>query len=159
MKKIIMLAGIGGTGKSYYAKNLNLPGLVKIVSSDEIRYSITKSYSIILDNMMIVYDKMIETCNELIKENEDITVILDSTFLNDQRRNYFIDHLKNYDELELHMLKVHDEKIIYERNKKRMKEKWIPEDVIASMIKKYSYPSKENISKYTLIKEVYVDEK
>ena len=159
MKKIIMLAGIGGTGKSYYAKNLKIPGLVKIISSDEIRYSITKSYSIILDNMMIVYDEMIETCNKLLNENKDITIILDSTFLNDERRNYFIDHLKNYDELELHMLKVHDEKTIYERNKKRMREKRIPEDVIASMIKKYAYPSKENISKYTLIKEVFVDEK
>ena len=158
MRKIIMLAGIGGIGKSTYAKTLKVDNNIHIISSDEIRVKLTGAYNKLLDNMNIVYDKMIENANNLLECNDKITIILDSTFLDDTRRNYFISRLKNYDNLELHMLKVHDEKIIYERNKKRTKEKWIPEDVIASMIKKYSYPSSKNISKYSMIKEVFVDE-
>ena len=153
-----MLAGIGGTGKSTYARSLNSETNIHIISSDEIRVKLTGAYNKLLKNMNIVYDDMIKKANDLLMKNNEITIILDSTFLDDERRNYFISRLKNYDVLELHMLKVHDEKTIYERNKKRIKEKWIPEDVIASMIKKYSYPSKDNISKYTMIKEVFVDE-
>ena len=159
MKKIIMLAGVGGTGKSTYAKSLNLGDEVKIISSDEIRISLTGSYNKMLKNMYIVYDKMIETCNELINNNDNITVILDSTFLNDERRNYFLDRLFGYDILELHLLRVHDNNIIFERNHRRIKEKWIPKEVIEDMIRKYSYPDEKYRCRYTSIKEVYVDEK
>lgn len=157
MKRIIMLAGIGGTGKSTYAKSLKIPGKLEIISSDEIRYSMTGAYNILLKDMKVVYNKMIENCNKLLEENDNITVILDSTFLDDERRNYFIDHLRGYDTLELHMLRVHDTQTIYERNHQRIKEKWIPEEVITNMINKYSSPSEEYIDQYSLIKEVFVD--
>ena len=158
MKRIIMLAGIGGTGKSTYANKLNLEGKVEIVSSDEIRLSLTGSYDKMLKDMSVVYKTMIENANELLKNNEDITIILDSTFLDDNRRNFFLDRLKGYDTLDLIMLKVHDSSIIFKRNKLRAKEKWIPEDVLSDMIKRYSYPSEEYINRYTSISEVYVDE-
>ena len=158
MKRIIMLAGVQGTGKSTYASKLEFVGKQYIISSDEIRYSYTGAYNKLLDNMYIVYDKMIEQCNKIMSEENNVTVILDSTFLTDDRRNYFINKLKNYDCLELHMLRVHDNKIIFERNHSRIKEKWVPEEVIKEMIDKYSYPSDEFIDQYSLIKEVYVDE-
>ena len=153
-----MLAGIGGTGKSTYARSLNLDGITKIVSSDEIRYSITGAYNILLDDMNIVYNKMIETANKYLREYDDINVILDSTFLDDNRRNYFIDRLEGYEKLDLIMLKAHDNSIIFKRNHMRIKEKWVPLEVLEKMIKKYQNPSEEYINRYSSIREVFIDE-
>ena len=88
MRKLILLAGLPGTGKSYYAQSIKDENC-HIISSDETRFTITHDYRVILDDMNVVYDKMIETANALLMSNENITVILDSTFLDDKRRNYF----------------------------------------------------------------------
>ena len=55
------------------------------------------------------------------------------------------------------MLKVKDIKTILDRNKKRAKDRWVPEDVIYSMNKRYNAPSEENKKRYSEINEVFVD--
>lgn len=156
MRKLILLAGLPGTGKSYYAQSIKDENC-HIISSDETRFAITHDYRVILDDMNVVYDKMIETANVLLTNNENITVVLDSTFLDDKRRNYFLDKIKGADYIQLVMLKANIDTILA-RNHKRQEEKWVPKDVILSMMEKYKDPSSDNIYRYNFIKVVYVND-
>lgn len=158
MRKLIILAGVPGTGKSFFAKRTLKEENMYIISSDEVRFQFTHDYRKLLSDMNIVYNKMIEMVNELFEKNDDITVVLDSTFLTDERRNYFLDRIKKVDSVELILLKVHNERLIFARNHQRMRAKWVPEEVLVDMMKKYSLPSDENVSRYTSIRVVYTDE-
>ena len=53
---------------------------------------------------------------------------------------------------------MHNERLIFARNHQRMRAKWVPEEVLVDMMKKYSLPSDENVSRYTSIRVVYTDE-
>lgn len=156
MRKLILLAGLPGVGKSYYAQSIQDENC-HIISSDETRFAITHDYRVILEDMNIVYDKMIETANALLNNNENITVVLDSTFLDDKRRNYFLDRIRGADYIQLVMLKANIDTILT-RNHKRQEEKWVPEDVILSMMERYKDPSSDNIYRYNFIKVVYVND-
>lgn len=156
MKRLILLAGLPGTGKSTFAKS-HFGKDVVIISSDEIRLKYTGSYAKMLDDMSVVYQEMCDIANKIFKEREDVDVVLDTTMLNDARRNFFLDRIKGQDSTILYMLKVKDLNIILERNKKRSKDKWVPEATIHSMYERYSAPSEENKSRYTAIFEVFVD--
>lgn len=151
MNKLIILAGLPGTGKSYYEKNYINEKHVTI-ASDEIRIKITGSYDKMCPDMNIVYNKMIEETNDLfLKGNE--TVVLDSTFLDAKRRLYFLDNIKNADYIELVMLHVSLETIL-KRNHNRIKSKWVPEDVIKEMATRYKRPDENEEKRYNLIKEI-----
>ena len=156
MRKLILLAGLPGTGKSYYAQSIKDENC-HIISSDETRFAITHDYRVILEDMNIVYDKMIDNANELLSTNDNITIILDSTFLDDKRRNYFLDKIRGADYIQLVMLKANIDTILT-RNHKRQEEKWVPEDVIISMMERYKDPSPDNIYRYNFIKVVYVND-
>lgn len=156
MRKLILLAGLPGTGKSYYAQSIKDENC-HIISSDETRFAITHDYRVILEDMNIVYDKMIDNANELLSTNDNITIVLDSTFLDDKRRNYFLDKIRGADYIQLVMLKANIDTILT-RNHKRQEEKWVPEDVIISMMERYKDPSPDNIYRYNFIKVVYVND-
>ncbi|MCI7058416.1 MAG: ATP-binding protein [Mollicutes bacterium] len=150
MNTLVLLSGVAGSGKSSFAKEYFKDA--KVISSDEIRYSLTSSYHILLKDMNIVYDKMIEETNDLFESNKDITIVLDSTFLDDSRREYFLSRIKGQDKTILIMLRVPLEEII-RRNKNRKEDKAVPEQVIREMYSSFSYPKQENISHYDEIKE------
>lgn len=149
MKTLILLSGVAGTGKSRFAKE-KLPN-AKIISSDEIRFSLTSSYHVLLKDMNVVYDKMIGEANKLFNENDDIEVVLDSTFLDDSRRNYFLSRIKGQDKTILIMLKAPLEEII-RRNENRKEDKVVPISVIKDMHSRFSYPTSENARLYDEIK-------
>ena len=152
MRKLILLAGLPGTGKSYYAQSIKDENC-HIISSDETRFAITHDYRVILEDMNIVYDKMIDNANELLSTNDNITIVLDSTFLDDKRRNYFLDKIRGADYIQLVMLKANIDTILT-RNHKRQEEKWVPEDVIISMMERYKDPSPDNIYRYNFMKKL-----
>ncbi|MDY4788657.1 MAG: AAA family ATPase [Bacilli bacterium] len=156
MKKIIFLSGLPGTGKSTYCSQ-NFINNEVIISSDEIRKKMTKAYNVFPKDPNLVYNEMISQTNELLKLNHDITIVLDSTFLDDIRRNYFIEKLMGYDNLSLIMLKVHSIETILKRNKSRNPEKWVPEEIILDMAKRFSSPSQDYVHFYSELKEIYVD--
>ena len=144
MRKLILMGGVPGTGKSrwaraYAAEHPN----TYIVDTDETRKEITGAYQIFTKPITIAHDAMIKKANDYLSSHEDCTVIIDSTFLNDERRLYFLDRLKGYDYIEHFMIKFHDYSEVYRRNKERPQEKWVPEEVIDGMIQKYQNPSRE----------------
>jgi hypothetical protein len=85
--------------------------------------------------MEIIFDEMIKEANEALKTLPDpCTVIVDSTFLEDGRRTYYLDRLKGYDKIILHMIKMHDYSICFKQNKMRVKDKWVPEEVMQKQL-------------------------
>ena len=144
MKKLILMAGVAGSGKSTrshrYAKEH--PNTY-IIDTDDTRKSMTGSYLVFTDPVSLAWDEMIRQANEILAREQECTVILDSTFLTDERRLYFLSRLHGYDYLELCMVKFHDYSVVYQNNKARQKEKWVPEEVIDRMIREYTDPSPE----------------
>lgn len=146
MNKLIIMAGLPGSGKSTYVKNNFKGSNVFHIDSDETRKQMFGSYLIFPKNMYEIYDKMIEEANEIYDKNKgkDIIIIMDSTFLDNYRRNYYLDHLRHFDVNILIMFKTTDIKKNLDNNKKRIKEKWVPEDVIFRMVDEY-----EELDEYT----------
>lgn len=158
MKKLIMLAGIPGSGKSTIAKKLQEENASTfIIESDQTRLELTGSYLIFPSDMHVIFNIMIDKANKLYDEHENFTLILDSTFLSDYRRFYFMEKLKKFDENYLILVKVHNKETCYLRNKMRQIEKWVPEDVIDDMFKEYVDPSFECAKLFNKITTIYTD--
>lgn len=162
MRKLLFICGPAGIGKStfskYYAKG-HPKEHIEVVSSDEIRKSHYGSYANFpgKEAMGNIYTEMCEKAAELFEQNQDITIILDTTMLNDQRRLFFLDRLPVFDESICYLLKLHDYSMVYERNKTRPKEKWVPEETIKGMIDSYQDPAPEVAARFSKVVTVYVD--
>lgn len=162
MKKLILVCGPAGIGKSTWSRNYieaHKNEKVIIVAADEVRKDMYGGYDKFApDGKMIhVYQEMVSLVHKLAAENENLTVILDTTMLYDERRIYFLRHLKEFDFYSLILLKLHDYKVCLTRNKQRQKDKWVPENVILDMAAHYYDPSIETRSRFNEIKEIYVD--
>ena len=144
MHTLILMAGIPGSGKSTWCKQYQKehPN-VFIVDTDETRKKITGSYLVFPPHMETIYDEMIKETNEIFEQYKDkeCTVIEDSIFLEDYRRTYYMERVKGYDKAILFMIKMHDYSLCYRQNKMRVKEKWVPDEVMDNMIKIYVDPS------------------
>ena len=138
------MAGVPGSGKSTWAKAYAAahPNTY-VIDTDETRKRLTGSYLIFTEPVSLAWDEMIREANEILAREEECTVIIDSTFLTDHRRLYYLDRLHGYDRLEHFMVKFHDYSVCYKRNKERIEEKWVPEEVIDKMIAEYVNPSPE----------------
>jgi tRNA uridine 5-carbamoylmethylation protein Kti12 len=166
MKHLILVCGPAGIGKSTFCQKYiseHPDENVKMVSSDEIRKQITQSYTIFpkdkngAKDMAPVYNGMVDLANSLAKANDNLTVLLDSTMLNDQRRLFFADRIVGYDVIDLYLLKLHDYSLCFKRNHERIKEKWVPDEVIADMIKSYEDPTPEVAKKFAHVEVFYLD--
>lgn len=155
MHTLILMAGIPGSGKSTWCKAYqNEHENVFIVDTDETRKKITGSYLIFPGKMETIFDAMIEETNGIFSEYEgkECTVIEDSIFLDDYRRKYYMERIKGYDRSILFMIKMHDYSICYKQNKMRIKEKWVPEEVMDHMRDIYVDPSPEVASFFDEVK-------
>lgn len=156
MKNLILMAGIPGSGKSTWCKEYQKTHKnVFIIDTDETRKQITGSYLIFPEHMEVIFDEMIRQSNEIFAKYAECTVIEDSIFLEDYRRKYYMDRLKGYDHSLLFMIKMHDYSICYKQNKMRMKDKWVPDNVIDQMIQSYVDPSAEVAKMFDEIKVEY----
>ncbi len=160
MKTLIMTCGVPGSGKSTwneaYAKTHKN---VRIVDTDQVRFSVMGDYQSFPKDRRILYDKMIALGNEWFIENEgECTVIEDSTFTDNYRRYYYMSRLKGYDKAILILFKMHDYSLCFKRNKMRRKEKWVPEAAIQNFIDHYEEPTEEVAKFFSIIKTIYLDE-
>ena len=159
MKTLIMLAGVPGSGKSTFAKEYakTHPNTF-VVDTDEVRKKVMGSYHLFPKDRRILYDEMIREGNAfLASQKGDCTLIEDSTFTDNFRRKYYMERLLGYDRSVLYMMKFHDYSICYQRNKQRIKDKWVPDEVITNFIKTYEEPTPEVAALFDEVKEVYGD--
>lgn len=162
MKKLILVCGPAGIGKSTWSKNYaatHPEEKVAVVAADDVRKDMYGGYDKFPPDgkMMHVYKEMVNRAHALAKENESISVILDTTMLYDERRLFFVRALKEFDFYSLTLLKLHDYNACLIRNKQRRKDKWVPENVILDMASHYCDPSMECAGKFNEVKEEYVD--
>ena len=161
MKKLIVLAGLPGSGKSTYVfNNFNNENCYHF-DSDETRRKMYGTYLHFPKDMYDIYNTMIDDANkkydELVSNNQDdFTMIMDSTFLDNKRRMHYYKNLRKFDYYELIMFITRDINFNLANNKKRIKEKWVPENVIFDMVKQYEEPNDEVKEVYDKITKVYV---
>ena len=145
MKIIYMLSGLPGSGKSYWAKQ-DTKGKIGtcIVSRDDIRFSFLNDSDDYFAREDEVFDKWINTINELINDVDTTDIYLDATHLNDVSRFKTLSQLElaKVDEIILVIMDTPLETCL-KRNSVRMGRKFVPEDVIKRMYKSFK-PYTEN---------------
>ncbi len=161
MKKLIVLAGIPGSGKSTYVKENYSSNNCYHFDSDETRKKMYGTYLHFPKDMYDIYNTMIKDANakydELVNNNvNDFIMIMDSTFLDNKRRMHYYNNLRKFDEYELVMFITNDINFNLRNNKLRIKDKWVPEDVILRMTKEYEEPSNEVKKAFNKITKIYV---
>ncbi len=161
MKKCIVLAGLPGSGKSTWINENFKSNLDFHFDSDETRREMYGTYLHFPKDMYEIYNHMIDVANEkydsLVESGiNDFTFIMDSTFLDNKRRMHYYNRLHKFDYYELVMFITRDINFNLANNKKRIKDKWVPEDVILRMQGEYEEPNEEVLKHYNKITKVYV---
>ncbi len=143
MRRIFMMSGIPGSGKSYYATT-HATGSDKVISRDEIRFALLDENDQYFDKEEKVFSKWINTINEAIEDPNCKNIYLDATHLNDVSRLKTLSQLKlnKVDEIILVMVDTTLETCL-ERNSKRIDRKRVPDNVIKNMYKSFK-PYTEN---------------
>ena len=156
MKKIFMMSGIPGSGKSYWAKK-DTKGKIGtcIVSRDDIRFSFLNNSDNYFAREDEVFDKWIDTINELINDIDTTDIYLDATHLNDVSRFKTLSQLElaKVDEIILVIMDTPLETCL-KRNSIRIGRRFVPEDVIKNMYKSFKpYTENELFTSIILLKE------
>lgn len=110
---IIIVFGLPGSGKSYFASRLAIRLEAKYVSSDVIRKDlfIHRKYS--KEEKMKVYEVMIKEMKKAVRQDEN--VVLDATFYKANIRDKFIETADDYKERIIFIEVRADQRIIIER--------------------------------------------
>lgn len=150
MKKLLVLSAIPGSGKSTWARKYKENhDNVYIISSDEIRYELTQSYTD-FSRQKEVWPLFAERIHECAKKSGDITIILDALCdLNRLRKQYVLEN-PEFDYYELVLIKK-DRKDAEIFNKQRSEEHWVPDDVLDALIDKFEEPDEEVKAVYNKI--------
>jgi len=112
---IIMVFGLPGSGKSYFASRVADMIHGDYINSDKLRRQMfgTRTYSI--KEKLSVYNEMLTKIQKAIKENKN--VVLDATFYTNEIRKKFIDEVKDNDHLIFIEVRA-EESLIMERLKR-----------------------------------------
>lgn len=144
MKTFILLSAVPGAGKSTWAEQYRLSHKhVKVVSSDEIRKEITGEFQN-FEHEDEVWNAYFSLINVYAKEEEEVTVIADSTNLKNKYRKIYIDRVRGFDRKILIVLKK-DLETLLRQNKERRESQIVPEEVLINMFKGFEDPSEEII--------------
>lgn len=162
MKKLLLVCGPAAIGKSTYSKGYasrHPKEAIYVIAADEVRKDLYGGYDKFPPyfNMTPVYKEMISRAKKLALEHDELTVVFDTTMLYDERRLYFIRHLKEFNFYEMILLKLNDYSKCLERNKARPKEKWVPDNIIMDMASHYEMPSPYCLAHFNKVVEIYVD--
>ena len=151
MKKLVILSGVPGSGKSYFSKCVKeIKGYhVYVVSSDGIRKEMLGNQRN-LSKEETVWD-IFYNLPKVYAYDEDAFVILDATHTSVELRKEVYKELKDYfDEIYL-VLFFLDKEQVYIQNKER--EYPVPDYVLEQFISTFEMPDEEE---YKLFNKIYI---
>ena len=155
MRELLLLSALPGSGKSSWAKLYAKEHKnVKIVSSDAIRirlFGSQKNFS----NEPLVWETFLQDLKTLGQE-DDVTVIVDSTNLNNYYRTYYVKETPMYEKHTLVLFDVSFEDCL-KQNQKRPKEMIVSTEAMERMHSEWEEASEEAISYFDEV--IHVDGK
>ncbi len=86
---VVVIFGLPGTGKSYFASRLAEKIKAAYISSDKVRFELMKERTYDDEEKMAVYRKMLDMTAQLLEK--DNHVVLDGTFYKEELRRAFIE--------------------------------------------------------------------
>ena len=142
MGKLFVLCGAPGSGKSTFAKEI-FPHYFpdrpyKIISRDEIRFSLLKDGEEYFSHENEVYQLLWDSINQALKEGFD--VISDQTSLNPKSRAFLLQHISWYDEAIAIEIKT-PLKMCLDRNDIRTGKTFVPPNRVKDMYYSYISPT------------------
>ena len=144
MKTFILLSAVPGAGKSTWAEQYRLSHKhVKVVSSDDIRKELTGVFQN-FEHEDEVWEAYFSRINKYAKDNDEITVIADSTNLRNKYREIYLEKVKGFDRKVLVVFKK-DLKTLLRQNKQRATHQIVPENVLKEMYNGWEDPSEKII--------------
>ena len=141
MKRLIVLSGVPGSGKSYFSDALKAKSSsdVRIISSDALRKEIAGNQQDLTKDKE-VWEKYYKLGKEYSKE-KDVIVIMDATHA---KKVFRLDNIRPYrnlyDTVDLVCFKL-NKSIVLKQNRER--EFPIPEDALLRLIDEYELPDDE----------------
>lgn len=132
---VIIVFGLPGSGKSYFASRLALKLDALYVNSDELRLKLLPERTYSDAEKLLVYHAMLEAMSDAILKNK--TIVLDATFYKQAIRKTFEQKAADY-----------NERIIYI-------EVTAPENIIADRLKKPRTFSEADFAVYLKLKEIF----
>lgn len=112
---IVIVFGLPGSGKSYFASRLAKMINAGYVNSDKVRKELFEERVYSAQEKKRVYDKMLEEMKQAIQQKESL--VLDATFHKKDMRKMFVQEMKGKDKA-LFIEVQADENVIRERLKK-----------------------------------------
>ncbi len=116
---IIIVFGLPGSGKSYFATHLADMIHAGYINSDQLRRTMFEKRNYTTDEKMAVYDEMIKQLREAVTQNQNL--VIDATFYKKAIREKFVAEVTNRGSL--HFIEVSaDESLVKERLKRPRKD-------------------------------------
>lgn len=140
-KRLFMMVGAPGTGKSTFVLNNLKEGFVWI-SRDAIRYALLEEGDDYFAKERQVFNEFILKINEAILWDEYSHIIVDATHLNKKSREKVLKRLTKVDEIRA-MVMTTPLEVALIRNARRTGKERVPDDVIKSMYNSFELPTKE----------------
>lgn len=142
-KKLFLMVGIPGSGKSTFIKKFitELDGYTAVVSRDEIRFSLLKDGEEYFSRETEVFNKFIDEIKYFLKE--DISnVVVDATHISPASRNKVLRALGTLSDVEVNAVVLMTPlDVCLERNSHRTGRAYVPPSAIENMYNGFSVPS------------------
>ena len=141
-KKVFLLAGPPGCGKSTWVRSQLVPG-AEWISRDNVRFSILTDKDDYFAHEDDVFDTFINYINQTLEQNDIHTIYIDATHLNKRSRDKVLRRVRkeNITELNCVCFDVPLE-TCYSRNNLRAGRSRVPQTAIANMYQSYRFPDK-----------------
>ena len=154
MKKIYLLCGIPGSGKSTWAKN-HLDNNSIWISRDLIRFSMVSEGEEYFSKEKEVFKEFIRQINVAIKNNNIENIYIDATHINEVSRHKTLSKIAIKDADELNIVYFNTPlKTCISRNANRFGRECVPEIAIINMYKNFNHPKKDTKYTYSNIYEI-----
>lgn len=155
MKKLVLMCGCPGAGKSHYLEAVVSSGMGEIaISRDKIRFSKIKGKEDYFSKEDEVFDEYIQKIQEALDDPKICRVYADATQLTEKSRNKVLDRL-NLEGVQISVLwKNTPLDLCLYRNKQREPLAVVPEDQVRRMYRSIQDPRKDKKYKYEEVKVI-----